>query len=162
MKWLGYLNHPNSWKPEDHLHPAIVKECFQRSPLENPTPTNAVLPKSDVYWPCQLLLHKKTCWMNAPMLTIVTILTAVASHTHCRFNPLFKKRNQPLVSPARNLTWKELLTHGTTVHLKIRLQAAQPEKSGWLYFLDWTLPPVWAKRLHISNHLVLDVYESLS
>ena len=49
IKWLFHLSHPNTWKPEDHLPPALVQECFQQSPLENPTPTNAVLPKSDVY-----------------------------------------------------------------------------------------------------------------
>ena len=95
------------------------------------------------------------CWMIALMLTIVIILTAVASHTHCHFNPPFKKRNKPLVSSARNLTWKELLAYGTTVCLKIRLQAARPEKTG-------QLPPVLAKRLHISNHLALGVYDPLS
>ena len=40
-----------------------------------------VIPKSDVYRPCQLLLNKKACWMIVLMLTIVIILTAVASHT---------------------------------------------------------------------------------
>ena len=44
IKWLGFLNHPNTWKPEDHLPPALVPECFQQSLLENPTRTNAVLP----------------------------------------------------------------------------------------------------------------------
>ena len=91
IKWLGYFNHPNTWKPEDHLAPVLVQECFQQSPLENPTPTNAVLPKSDVYRPCQLLLNKKAWWMIALMLTIVIILTAVASHTHCHFKPPFGK-----------------------------------------------------------------------
>ena len=121
-----------------------------------------IIPKSDVYRPCQLLSNKMACWMIALMLTIVIILTAVASHTHCHFNPPFKKRNKPLVSSARNLTWKELLAYGTTVCLKIRLQAARPEKTGQLYFLDWTLPPGLAKRLHISNHLALGVYDTLS
>ena len=77
--------------------------------------------------------------MIALMLTIVVILTTVASHIYCHF-PLFKKKNKLLVSSARNLTWKELLTYGTTVRLKIRLQAARPENTGQLYFLDWTLP----------------------
>ena len=53
-----------------------------------PTDT-IVIPKSDVYWPCQILLKKKACWMTALMLTIVIILTAVASHTHY-FNTPFK------------------------------------------------------------------------
>ena len=96
------------------------------------------------------------------MLAIVIILTTVASHTHCHFNSLFKKQDKSFVSPERNLTWKELLTYGNAVRLKIRLQAARPEKTGQLYFLDWTLPPVLAKRQHISNHLVLGVYELLS
>ena len=96
------------------------------------------------------------------MLTIVIILTAVASHTHCHFNPPFKKQNKPFVSSERNLTWKQLLTYGTTVRLKIRLQAARPEKTGQLYFLDWTLPRALVKKLHISNHLALGVYDPLS
>ena len=100
--------------------------------------------------------------MIALMLTIVIILTAVASHTHCHFNPPFKKQNKPFVSSERNLTWKQLLIYGTTVRLKIRLQAARPEKTGQLYFFDWMLPPVLAKRLHISNHLALGVYDPLS
>ena len=130
-KWLGYLNHPKTWKPEDLLPLALVQDCFQQSPVENPTQTNAVLPKSDVYRPCQLLLNKKVCWMIALMLTIVIKLLAVASHTHCHLNPSFKKQNKHLFSSARNHTWEELLTYGTTVRLKIRLQAARPESLLW-------------------------------
>ena len=100
--------------------------------------------------------------MIALMLTKVITLTTIASHTHCHFSPPFKKQNKPYVSSECNLTWKQLLTYGTTVRLKIRLQAARPEKTGQLYFLDWTLPPVLAKRLHISNHLALGVYDPLS
>ena len=114
-----------------------------------------IIPKSGVYRPCQLLLKNKACWMIALMLTIVITLTAVASHTHCHFNPPFKKQNKPFVSSERNLTWKQLLNYGTTVRLKIRLQAARLEKTGQLYFLDWTLPPVLTKRLHISITLLL-------
>ena len=110
--------------------------------------------KSDVYRPCQLLLNKKACWMIALMLTIVITLTAVASRTHCHFSPPFKKQNKPFVSSERNFTWKQLLTFGTTVRLKIQLQAARPEKTGHLYFLDWTLPPVLTKKLHISITLL--------
>ena len=162
-KWLGYLNHPKTWKPEDLLPLALVQDCFQQSPVENPTQTNAVLPKSDVYRPCQLLLNKKVCWMIALMLTIVIILLAVASHTHCHLNPSFKKQNKHLFSSARNHTWEELLTYGTTVRLKIRLQAARPESLLWsMYFLAWTLRPVLEKRLHISNHLAFGVYDPLS
>ena len=102
-----------------------------------------IIPKSDVYRPYQLLFNKKACWMIALMPTIVIILTAIASYTHCHFNPSFKKQNKPFVSSERNLTWKQLLTYGTTMRLKIRLQAARLEKTGQLYFLDWThpLPP---------------------
>ena len=120
-----------------------------------------IIPKSDVYRPCQLLLNKKACWMIALMLTIVIILTAVASHSHCHFSPPFKKQNKPFVSSECNLTWKQLLTYATTVHLTIRLQAAKPEKTRQLYFLDWMLPPVLAKRLHISSHLGLGVYDPI-
>ena len=100
--------------------------------------------------------------MIAFMLTIVIILTSIASYTHCHFNHPVKKQTKPLVSSARNLTWQELLTYGTTVRLIIRLQAVIPENTGQLYFLEWTLPPVLAKRLHISNHVSLGAYDSLS
>ena len=123
----------------------VNTHCMQSST------STIIIPKSDVYRPCQLLLNKKTCWIIALMLTVVIILTAIVSHTH--FNPPFKKQNKPLASSGRNLTWKELLTYGTTVRLKIRLQAARPENAGQLYFLDWTLPPVLEKRLHISTTL---------
>ena len=49
IKWLDYLNHPNTWKPEEYSPPALVQEYSPQTPLENPTPTNAVLRKSDVY-----------------------------------------------------------------------------------------------------------------
>ena len=52
--------------------------------------------------------------------------------------------------------------HDTTVGLKIRLQVARPEKTGQLHFLDWTLPTVLAKTLHISNHLALGAYDPQS
>ena len=42
-----------------------------------------IIPKSDVFRSCRMLLSKKACWMFALMLTIVIILTAVASYTHC-------------------------------------------------------------------------------
>ena len=79
------------------LYPANT-HCMQTS---NST---IITPKSDVYRPCQLLLNKKACWMIALMLTIVIILTAVASHTHCHFDAPFKKQNKPLVSSERNHT----------------------------------------------------------
>ena len=100
--------------------------------------------------------------MIAFMLTIVIILTSIASYTHCHFNHPVKKKTKPLVSSARNLTWQELLTYRTTVRLIIRLQAVIPENTGQLYFLEWTLPSVLAKRLHISNHVALGAYDSLS
>ena len=137
------------------LYPANT-HCMQSS---NST---IIISKSDVYRPCQLLLNTKVCYMIALMLTIVIILTAVASHTHCHFNPPFKKQNKPFVSSERNLAWKQLFTYGTTVRLKIKLQAARPGKTGQLYFLDWTLPPVLAKRLLLSNHLALGVFDPLS
>ena len=87
------------------------------------------------------------------MLIIVIVLTVVASHTHCHFKPPFMEQGKTIVSPARNLTWKELLAYGTSARLTVRSQPARSEKTGQLYFLDWTLPPVLANRLHISNHL---------
>ena len=65
-----------------------------------------IIPTSDVYWPCQLLLNKKACWMVIFRLVIVIILTAVASHTHCHLKSPFGKA---FVSAECNLTWKELL-----------------------------------------------------
>ena len=88
IKWLGYLNHPNTWKQEYHFPPALFQE-----PLENPTPTTAVLPTSDVYRPCQLLLNEKGCWMVIFTIITVIILAAVAYHTHCHFKPLFEKQD---------------------------------------------------------------------
>ena len=100
--------------------------------------------------------------MVAITLTTVTVLTAVASHTHCHFNPSLKKQDKHILSPVRNLTWKELLAYRTTVHLTIMLQAARSKKTKQIYFLGWTLPPVQVRRLHISNHLVLSVYNPIS
>ena len=54
------------------------------------------------------------------------------------------------------------MADGTTVPLKIRLQTTRPEKTGKLDFFDWTLPPVLAEKLRISNHLALGVYDPLS
>ena len=97
--------------------------------------------------------------MIALILTIVTTLSAVATHTHCHLSPPFKKQNKPFVSSEHNFTWKQLLTYGAIVRLKIRLQAPRPEKTGQLYFLDWMLPPVLAKRLHVSDHLAVNASE---
>ena len=143
------------------LAPSKQNRCPANTHYLPSSNSTIIIPKSDTYRPCQLLLSKKACWMFALMLTIVTILTTVASHTHCHFNHPFKKQNKPLVSPESNLTWKEILTYGTTVCLKIRLQPTRPEKTSQLYFLDWTLPPVLAKRLHISNHFALGVYDPI-
>ena len=40
-------------------------------------------------------------------------------------------------------------------------QPARSEKTSRQYFLDWTLPLVLKKRLHITDHLVLGVYNPL-
>ena len=56
------------------IYPAD-KHCIKSS-------TSAIIiPTSDVYRPCQLLLNKKACWMVIFMLITVIFLTAVASHT---------------------------------------------------------------------------------
>ena len=117
----------------------VNTHCMQRS---NST---IIIQKSDVYRPCQLILNKKACWMIAFMLTIVIILTTAASHTHCHFNPPFKKQAKSFVLHERNFTWKELLTYVTSVRLKMRLQFARPEKTGQLYFLHWMLHEPWRK-----------------
>ena len=66
------------------------------------------------------------------ILTLITviILTAVASHIHAHSKSPFGKHDKSFVSPEHNLTWKELLTYGTTVRLKISLQAARHKKTG--------------------------------
>ena len=162
IKWLGYLNHPNTWKPEDHLPPALFQEYFQQSPLENPTPTTAVLPTSDVYRPCQLLLNKKGYWMVIFTLITVIILTVVASHTHCNFKLPFEKQGESFVLPERSLTGKELLAYDTSIRFTVRSLLVESKKDSQLYLLDWALPPVLAKKLHISNHFVLGVHNPLS
>ena len=111
--------------------------------------------------PYQLLLNKKACWMTVFILITAFVVTAVASHIHYHFKPPFKEPDKPIVSPARTLTWKELLVYCTSVRLKIRLQPSRSEKAVQLNFLDWTFPPVLVKRLHISNHLALGVYNRL-
>ena len=68
--------------------------------------TNNVEIRSKIHQPCRLTLNKKACWMIAIMLTTVIILTAVASHTHCHFNPTFNEQNPffhlHITLPAKN------------------------------------------------------------
>ena len=142
------------------MPPALVQECFQQSLLENPTPTNAVLPTCDVYLPCQLLLNKKICWILILTLITMIILTAVASHTHCHFKPPFGKQDESFVSPERNLTWRELLAYGSSIGFTVRSLLVEVKKNSRLDFFDWKLRSVLATRLHISNHLALGVYDS--
>ena len=127
-------------------YPADMR-CVKKS---NSTIT---IPTSDVYQPCRLLLNKKACWMVAIMLIIVIILTAVASHTHCHLKPPFKKKDESFVSPKRNLTWKELLSSGTSIRFSVRSQPVKSEKTRRLYPLDWTIPPVLAKKF--TSQLIL-------
>ena len=141
------------------MPPALVQECFQQSLLENPTPTNAVLPTCDVYLPCQLLLNKKICWILILTLITMIILTAVASHTHCHFKPPFGKQDESFVSPERNLTWKELLVYGTSIRFTVR-SFVESTKSR-LYLLGWALPPVLAQKLQLTDHLFLGAYNPL-
>ena len=128
--------------------------------ITNSTSTITTL-TSDLYRPYQLLLNKKVCWMTLFILIIAVVVTAVASHTHYHFKPPFKEPDKPIVSPARTLTWKELLAYGTSVCFTVRSQSARSEKTSRVYSLNWTLPPVLAKRLHITNHLVLGVFNPL-
>ena len=85
----------------------------------------------------------------------------VASHTHCHFKSPFKKQDKSFVSPSRNLIWKELLAYGTSIHFTVRSQPAKSKKNSRLYLLDWVLPPVLAKKLHLTGQLVLDAYNLL-
>ena len=138
----------------------LPNQCQQVHCIMNSTST-ITIPASDIYQPYQLLLNKKVCWMTIFILITVVVVMAVASHTHYHFKPPFKDLDKPIVSPACTFTWKELLAYGTLVHLTVRSQPARSEKAVQLYFLDWKLPPVLAKRLQITNHLVLGVYNPL-
>ena len=73
--------------------------------ITNSTST-IMIPTSDIYRLCQLLLKNKVCWMIIFILTTAVVVTTVAIHTHYHFNPSFKEQDKPIVSPARNLTWK--------------------------------------------------------
>ena len=128
--------------------------------ITNSTST-IMIPTSDIYRLCQLLLKNKVCWMIIFILTTAVVVTTVAIHTHYHFNPSFKEQDKPIVSPARNLTWKKLLACGTSVRFTVRSQTTRSEKISRLYLLDWRLPPVMAESLHIINHLVLGVYNPL-
>ena len=128
--------------------------------ITNPTST-ITIPTSDIYRPCQLLLNKKACWMIIFISITAVAVTAVASHTHCHCKPPFEEQDKPIVSPARNLTSKELLAYDTSVRFTVRSQTARSEKTSRMSYLDWTLPPALAKRLHITDHLVLRVYNPL-
>ena len=55
IKWLGFLNRYNTWEPENHLSPALVQEYFQKSKLEQSTPTNAV---------CMTKILTKETWIS--------------------------------------------------------------------------------------------------
>ena len=118
-----------------------------------------IIPTSDVYRPCQLLLNKKLCWMVIFTLITVIIPTAVASHTHCHFSPPFGKQDESFVSPERNLTWNELLTCGTS--FTVRLLILESKKNSRLYLLDWALPPVLAEKLQLTDHLALGTYNTV-
>ena len=127
------------------------------------TKSNSVItiPTSDIYRLCRLLLNKKACWMVTNMLIIVIILTAYASHTHCHLKLPFKKQEESFVPPKRNRTWKELLTSGTSIRFSVRSQPEKFKKTCLLYLLDWAIPSVLAKKLHLTTHLVLGVYNPL-
>ena len=99
--------------------------------------------------------------MTIFILITVVAVTPFASHTQYHFKPPFKEPDKPIVLPAHTLTWEELLAYGTSVRFMVRSQHARSAKAIRLYFLDWTLRPVLATRLHISNHLVLGVYNPL-
>ena len=59
--------------------------------------------------------------MFAIVLIIVITLIAIAFYTHCHLKPPFKKQEESLASPAPNLTQKELLTYGTSIHFPVSL-----------------------------------------
>ena len=120
-----------------------------------------MIPTTDIYQPCQLLLNKKACRMVTFKLITVVVLTVVASHTHCHFKPPFKKQEESFASAASNLTWKELLAYSTSTCFTVKSQTMKSKKTCRLYLLDWAIPTVLAERLHITNHLVLGVYNSL-
>ena len=120
-----------------------------------------IIPISDVHRPCQLLLNKKSLLDGSITLIIVVVLTAVASHTHSHLKPPFKKQEKSFASPARNLTWKELSTYGTSFSFSVKSQPVKSKNIRRLCLLDWAFRPVLAERLHLTNHLVLGVYNPL-
>ena len=103
----------------------------------------------------------QACWTIIFILITAVAFTTVASHTHCHFKPLFKEHDKSIVSPARKLTWKELLAYSISIRFTIRSRPVRSKKTSRLYLLDWTLPPVLTERLHIKDHLVLGVYNPL-
>ena len=78
-----------------------------------------IIPTSDVYWPFQLLLNQKACWVVIFTLITVVVLMTDASHTYCHFRSPFKKHDKCFIPPARNLTWKELLAYSYPIRFTL-------------------------------------------
>ena len=143
----------NTVKTESKIY-RVDTHCIKSST------STIIIPTSDVYRPCQLLLSKKVCWMVILTLITVIILIAVVSHTHCHFKPPFTKQDKSFVSPEHNLTWKESLAYGTSIRFTVRSLLAK-SKNSRLYLLDWAVSPVLAKKLHLTDHLALGAYNLL-
>ena len=91
IKWLGFSNHHNTWDLESQLSPALVQEYFQESPLEQPTPTNAVIKTA-------FIIHKdwqEFCKRNHYSLGSVTYHVPLYWYVSLHCCPHLQKRNLP-------------------------------------------------------------------
>ena len=116
-----------------------------------------VLPTSEVYRPCGLLLKKRACLMIVAELIAMIILTAVACQVYCHLKKLFKQQQKLPTPTAHGLTWKELLPYGTCNYCKDKLQTVKSKKIHQPYFFDWKIPPVLGKRIHLTNRMLWSI-----
>ena len=121
----------NTFETGSKIYPANI-HCFTSF-----TSTIIIL-ATDVYWPFQLLLNKKIWWIVIFTLIAVVVLTTIESHSHCHFNPLFKKQYESFTSTALYLTWNELLAYGTSIRFTVRSHSL---RSSWISEDSSTIPP---------------------
>ena len=63
-----------------------------------------LVPTSDVYFPCRLLLNKAACLIIVVALITVIILTVGSSNTHCHLKSPFKKEEELLPQNAHDFS----------------------------------------------------------
>ena len=117
--------------------------------------SSIIIPASDFYPHCHLLLNKKACWRVILTIITVIILTAVASHTHRHFKSPFGKQEESLESLECNYTWN--MAYSTSIRFTVR-SFVESKKNSRLYLLDWALPPVLTEKLHHMDHLAFVTY----